>query len=468
MKRAVLYNTALLTAASLLMSGVAMAFQVWLVGKIGAAGIGLYQLTLSVTGLAATFAISGVRFASTRLVSEELGLERPGGVRAAMGRCLAYGAFFGLAAAVILRELAEPVGFLWIGDARTVKPLKLSALSMPCVSLCSAMSGYFTACGRVWKSALVHLLEQLAGIALVAFFLGRVPAGDIEKSCAAVTLGRVAADAFSLVLMGVVYVLDRRGHYAAEAASGRLTSRMLHIALPLALSAYARSALSTAQHLLVPRGLKAAGYSADRALSGYGVIQGMALPVIFFPACVAAAISELIVPELTAAQMRGDCRGIRRTAGELLRLGALFSLAVAAFLYVCSDALGMTIYDSREAGRYIRLLAPLVPVMYTDMCVDGCLKGLGQQVWSMGINILDALAGLLLTWRLLPRYALAAYIGIIYATELLNFALSAGRLIRVTRPLSRRGAADGADRPGAGWAKCAYTAGRSGPRRSRP
>ena len=166
--------------------------------------------------------------------------------------------------------------------------------------------------------------------------------------------------------------------------------------------------------------------------------------------------------------MRGDRRGIRRTAGELLRLGALFSLAVAVFLYICSDALGMTIYDSREAGRYIRLLAPLVPVMYTDMCVDGCLKGLGQQVWSMGINILDALAGLLLTWRLLPRYALAAYIGIIYATELLNFALSAGRLIRVTRPLSRRGAADGADRPGAGWAKCACTAGRSGPRRSRP
>lgn len=468
LKRVLLYNTVLLTAVSLLMSGIGMAFQVWLVGKIGAAGIGLYQLTLSVTGLAATFAVSGVRFASTRLVSEELGLERPGGVRAAMERCLAYGAFFGLAAAVILWELSEPVGFLWIGDARTVKPLKLSALSMPCVSLCSAMSGYFTACGRVWKPSLVHLLEQLAGIALVALFLGHVPAGDIEKSCAAVTLGRVAADVLSLILMGIVYTLDRGGHYAGEAAAEKLTSRMLHIALPLAFSAYARSALSTAQHLLVPRGLKAAGYSADRALSGYGVIQGMALPVIFFPACIAAAISELIVPELTAAQVRGDREGIRRTAGGLLRLSALFSLAVTAFLYVCSDALGMTVYDSREAGRYIRLLAPLVPFMYTDMCVDGCLKGLGQQVWSMGINILDALAGLLLTWQLLPRYALAAYIGIIYTTELLNFVLSFGRLLRVTGPLSRRGAADGAGRPGAEWARCAYTAGRSGPRRSRP
>ena len=435
MKRVLIYNTALLTASSLLMQGIAMAFQAWLAGRIGAAGIGLYQLVLSVTGLCATFAISGIRFASTRLVAEELGLERPGGVRAAMDRCLGYGAFFGLAAAVILWELAEPVGFLWIGDARTVRSLRISAVSMPCVSLCSSLSGYFTACGRVWKPTLIHLIEQLSGIALVAFFLAQVPAGDIEKSCAAVTLGRVAADVLSLVLMALAYLLDRRGQDPEAGAAGKLTARMLHIAVPLALSAYARSALTTLQHLLVPRGLKAAGFSAVGALAGYGVIQGMVLPVIFFPSCILSAAAELIVPELTAAQVRRDGRAIRHTASGLLRLSVLFSLAVGAFLFVCSDALGMLIYGSRDAGRYIRILAPLVPFMYTDMSVDGCLKGLGQQVWSMGINILDALLGLWLTWQFLPRYALAAYIAIIYATELINFALSAGRLYRVTRPL---------------------------------
>jgi stage V sporulation protein B len=435
MKRVLVYNTALLTASSLLMQGIAMAFQVWLAGRIGPAGIGLYQLVLSVTGLCATFAISGIRFASTRLVAEELGLERPGGVRAAMGRCLGYGAFFGLAAAVILWELAEPIGFLWIGDARTVRSLRISALSMPCISLCSSMSGYFTACGRVWKPTLIHLIEQLSGIALVAFFLNRVPAGDIEKSCAAVTLGRAAADVLSLALMALAYIMDRRGHYRDQGAGGKLTLRMLHIAVPLALSAYARSALTTLQHLLVPRGLKAAGFSANSALAGYGVIQGMVLPVIFFPSCILAAAAELIVPELTAVQVQHDGKAIRRTAGELLRLSVLFSLCVGAFLFFCADPLGMLIYGSRDAGHYIRILAPLVPFMYTDMSVDGCLKGLGQQVWSMGINIVDALLGLLLTWKLLPRYALAAYIGIIYATELLNFGLSAGRLWKVTRTL---------------------------------
>lgn len=432
-RKRLIYNTALLTASSLLMSCIGMAFQVWLAGRIGSAGIGLYQLVLSVTNLCATFAISGIRFAATRLISEELGSENLAGIRSAMGRCLAYGLFFGTAAGAILWLLAEPVGFLCVGDARTVMSLRISALSMPCISLCAALSGYFTACGRVWKPTLIHLFEQLLGIALVAWLLSRSPAGDIEKNCAAVTIGRVAADIASLFLMLLAFYHDRRAHYSARGGGRRLTSRMLKIALPLAVSAYARSALSTLEHLLVPRGLRAAGYTADGALSGYGVIQGMVLPVIFFPSCIMGAVAELIVPELTAAQVQGEGREIRRVTGRLIRLSLLFSGAVGLFMFVFSDMLGLSIYKSSEAGRYIRVLAPLIPVMYTDMTVDGCLKGLGQQVWSMAINILDALLGLLLVWQLLPRYALSAYIFTIYATEFVNFALSGLRLLKALR-----------------------------------
>ena len=49
----------------------------------------------------------------------------------------------------------------------------------------------------------------------------------------------------------------------------------------------------------------------------------------------------------------------------------------------------------------------------------------------MGINIAEALLGLLLVWRLLPVYALAAYIGVIYCSEIFNFSLSCLRLKRV-------------------------------------
>lgn len=431
--RRLIYNTALLTASSLLMSFIGMAFQVWLAGRIGAAGIGLFQLVSSVTNLCATFAVSGIRFAATRLVAEEIGRENESGISGAMRRCIAYGLFFGVSAMLILLFIAEPVGFLWIGDARTVVSLRLSALSMPCISLCSAISGYFTACGRVWKPTLVHLIEQLCGIALVAVFLSQAPAGDIEKSCAAVISGRLAADILSLLLMIAVYLSDRRRHYDERGFSRGLTGRMLRIALPLAMSAYTRSALSTVQHLLVPRGLRASGYSADGALAGYGTIQGMVLPVILFPSCIMYAAAELIVPELTSAQMQNNRTRILAVSGRLLSLSLIFSLSVASFIFVFSDMLGVAIYHSAEAGRFIRILAPLIPVMYMDIAVDGCLKGVGEQLWCMGINIIDSLTSLILVWIFIPRSALSAYIAIIYFTEILNFALSLSRLVKIAR-----------------------------------
>lgn len=430
-RKRLIYNTALLTFSSLLMSCIAMAFQVWLVGRIGSSGIGLYQLVVSVTNLAATFAISGIRFATTRLVSEELGADSTQSISSAMRRCLIYGSFFGVAALVIMYSLAEPLGFLWIGDARTVLSLRISAISMPCISLCAVLSGYFTACGRVWKPTVIHFLEQIIGIVLVAVFLRSAPQGYIEQSCAAVTMGRLCADILSLLMMYFAYKQDHKVHYIAGNSGFKLTERMFKIAAPLAVSAYARSALTTLQNLLVPKGLKSAGYSADGALSGYGTIQGMVLPIILFPSCIMASLSELIVPELTESQVQDDKKGIVRSVSALIKMSITFSVAVASFMFIFADMLGLSIYKSHDAGHYIRILAPLIPIMYTDMTIDGCLKGLGQQVWSMGINILDAAVGLLLVWYLLPKYALTAYIAIIYFTEILNFALSVWRLSKL-------------------------------------
>lgn len=432
-RKRLIMNTALLTGSSLAMSAISMAFQVWLAARIGSAGIGLYQLVLSVAFLCTTFAVSGIRFAATRLVSEELGHERSWSVAAAMRRCFAYSLFFGLCAMAVLFSFAEPIGFLWIGDARTVKSLKLIAFSMPFLSLSSVMSGYFTACGRVWKPTVVHLGEQLITIGFVAYFLTHSPAGDIEKNCAAVMLGNVCGDVISFVCMLLFYLTDRHSVRDYSAQKLKLTSRMLKVALPLAVSAYARSALSTLEHLLVPRGLKAAGFSADRALSGYGVIQGMVLPILSFPACILMALAELIIPELTEAQVRGNEGDISKTVSSLIKKGLGYSSAVALVLFIFADKLGVRIYSSPEAGDYLRLLAPLIPIMYTDMVADGCLKGLGQQLWCMGINLLDALLGVLLVWQVLPVFALKGYICIIYFNECLNFALSIMRLGKVTK-----------------------------------
>lgn len=431
--RRLIVNTALMTGSSIVMRCIGLIFQAWIVGRIGAAGIGLYQLVMSVSVLFATFAISGIRFATTRLISEEMGLERGAGVTGAMRRCACYALFFGLCAGTMVYFLAEPVGFLWIGDARTVRSLRITGISLPCIALSSVMDGYFTASGRVWKPTLVHLLEQLVSITCVMWFLSFAATGDLEQSCAAVTAGGACADVVSLLLMTAVYALDRRKYRRGGDTVPHLTRRMLSVALPLAVSAYARTSLTTLEHLLIPRGLKSSGLTADHALAGYGIVHGMALPVVLFPSCLLYALADLLVPELTTAQVSGRCGDIRRLVRALLYRCLLFACGTAVLLLAFSGPLGRLIYHSDDAGRYIRLLAPLVPVMYLDTVTDGCLRGLGQQTRCMAINVLDATLGVVLVWVLLPRFGLAGYIFILYFNECVNFTLSFTLLLRTVR-----------------------------------
>ena len=432
-KKKLLRDTALLTGSSLVMRCIALMFQVWLVARIGAAGTGLYGLVGSVGFLAATVAISGIRFAATRLVSEEIGLERRGGISEAVRLCICYSLFFGISSAAILWLCAEPIGFLWVGDARTVLSLKIVSLSLPFISLSSVLYGYFTACGRISKAAVVQVLEQFVRISLVVLFLKRAPSDDLEKCCAAVSLGGSMAELCSFLMMVVAYILDRKKYASVPEPSPRLPARMLSIAVPLALSAYARSSLSTLEQLMVPRGLKKAGWSANGALAGYGTIQGMVFPILFFPSCILTAISELIIPELTAAQVSGKKDEIARSVSSLLRTSLALSCFIAVMLWLLADFLGDAIYHSVDAGHYLRIFSPLIPVMYTDMVTDGCLKGLGQHLASMSFNILDALCGVILVWLLLPRFGLNGYIGILYFEEIFNFLLSIHRLSQVTQ-----------------------------------
>ncbi len=434
--RTLAFNTALLTGSGLAMRLVGMVWQIWLVSRIGEAGIGLFQLVMSVNALAVTVAMSGSRYAVTRLVSEERGLARPHGAAQALENCMVYGLLFGLAAGAILMLAAEPLGFLWLEDARTVRPLMLLALTMPLTGVDSVMHGYFTAVGRVWKSVAVSVCQQLVTIAATAWLLRAVPAGDLERAVAMITGGSLLGEAVGVAALGAAYLMDRRRYgirrdRTAPALPG-MTDRMLTIALPLAAASYARSGLSTLQHLLVPRGLRASGLTAAAALAGYGIIQGMALPAVLFPSCLMMAVAELIVPKLTEKQIQGKRDSIRRITEDVLWKGFLFSAVTASLLLGLGDSLGLALYGSREAGQYIQVFALIVPVMYMDMATDGCLRGLGEMMFCMYVNIADVGLSALLVWLLLPGWGLNAYIFVICFTEIFNFVLSMGRLRRVS------------------------------------
>ena len=102
-------------------------------------------------------------------------------------------------------------------------------------------------------------------------------------------------------------------------------------------------------------------------------------------------------------------------------------------MFIMAEELGVAVYKSIEAGRYIRIFAFLVPIMYMDIVTDGCLKGLGQMLPSMIFNVCEAALGVVLVIILIPRYALGGYIFVLFFCECFNFCMSMSRLIWVCR-----------------------------------
>ena len=117
-------------------------------------------------------------------------------------------------------------------------------------------------------------------------------------------------------------------------------------ALPLAFSAYIRQALLTVEHILIPKRLKERTGSTSEALASYGVLHGMALPLVLYPMTTLSSFSGLLVPEFAERSAAGNIEGMKRLATEAFSKTLIYAVATCVFLYLFSEELGYVIYDS--------------------------------------------------------------------------------------------------------------------------
>jgi stage V sporulation protein B len=210
-----------------------------------------------------------------------------------------------------------------------------------------------------------------------------------------------------------------------------MNRKILGITLPVAFSSYIRSGLITLEHLLIPWGLKKNGSSKDASLAAYGTVQSMVFPLVLFPSAISSSFAGLLIPEMAEANADGDKKHIVRIAEKVFKSVLIFSIGTAGIMMCLSLELGHSFYPDTEAGKYILMVAPLIPVMYLDTSVDSMLKGLGKQTYTMLINVIDALLSVILVFMLLPRFGIYGFIITVYFTEIINATLSIVYLLRV-------------------------------------
>ncbi len=420
-----LKNTILLATSNILLRLIALCFQSYLAGRIGAENLGLFGIISSVGVVFATIAISGVRFGTTRLVAEEdgCGNKNP---HSLMRCAFIYSLIFGVISGAVLYLGSDLLSSHWVMNPSAAAPLRIMALSMPFISFASVIEGYFTAKQKVFRLISAEIAAQLLRVIFVAVNLKE--SNIIET----LTQGMLIGEASLFLGAVLLYVKDSAGKREESPKRGNFL-RLIRISCPLAVSAYMRTGLSSLGQIIIPHGLKKGGMGSKSAFATYGIVSQMSLPVIMFPAALLGALGEVLVPRLTEAQVQGRKIGISYIVNRALRLGVIFSFGVAGVMFFFSQPLGRGIYKSIEAGEYIKIFAPLVPIVYIDCVTDGCLKGLNQQLHSMMYNVMEGIINVVLLFVLLPKTAIMGYIAVMYIKEIFNAFLSIRRLSKVTQ-----------------------------------
>ncbi len=434
-KRTSIFGGALLlTAANLLMRWISIQLNVYLSARIGAAGLGLLQL-ISTVGLFATLlGTGGVRVAAMTLCAGEFGCGRREGVRAAVECALKTVGFLSGAVGALLFFLAQPIALHLLRSAEAAPSLRAMGLLLPFGCLCGVMTGYFTAGAHIGELVAIEIGERLACVGGTVLLLRG--AGDLAEACRAVTLGSSIACTLDFLVLYARYRRQLRGVAPCGKGMGR---RLRKLSAPLALNDILRAGLNTAEQLLIPYGLARCGGSSEAALADYGTICAMVFPVLMFPAAILYAVSDLLISELPRCRARGRDARIRDLTDRCLRLTLLFAAAVAGVMLLCADALGQTVCQSESAGRYLRVFAPMILMLYFDATVDGMLKGLSEQLSCVRYNTFTSLLDVALLFVLLPKLGVGGYVLSFALTHGINLVLSLRRLLKVTghRPRAR-------------------------------
>ncbi len=431
-KRLFLKNGIIMVCSALLIRIAGMIFTVFLSGRIGAEGLGLYRLIVSVYFFFASAASAGISLTMTRLFGDYLSKGESGKARFCARKCMVISFMIG---AVLCGVMLASSGFIsehLLKDSRTAPALLLLAPSLPFMAVSACVRGYFAARRKTLQTSGEQLLEQVIEMGVFAAAYTLAAPQNIGDACVTAVAGTTAAEIISFFYSLVCYALDiRKLRCKPEKVSG-IGRVILPIALPVSANSFLRSGLSAIENILIPFGLKRSGSSSSMALSQYGILSGMAMPVLIFPSVLILPFASLIIPEMAELNIGKRKKGIRHIAEKMFSLTVCYSILITAIFLFFAQDISELLYHNTDAGYFISLLAPVVPFMYLDSVADGMLKGLNEQTSYFVSNLIDSVIRVILTYLLLPEYGIMGMAAVIIISELLNTLMSLARLIQVT------------------------------------
>lgn len=425
-----LINGAILTSTSLLMKFAALIFNIYISNQIGSEAVGVFSLVMAVYLFFITVATSGLNIAVTVIVSEKFALNKNQQAIKAIRTCIFFSLLLGIAAGGLILLFSNFITSKCLHNMVSSSPLFYIAIGLPFIAMSSCISSYFATIRKAYKNAISQVFEFTIKMFATIILLKINISNGVEAICISLILADVISEICSFTLIFILYIIDIKLKKLEDIRSFGQRINILKIAFPVAVTSYIRSGLSTLKQLIIPTQLEKSGISCSRALSQYGMINGMVLPVITFPTVFTDSYSMLLIPEFSTYVAQKNYKAINYIANKIFKITCAFTMCICSIFFIFSNDLGLAIYNNIEIGYYFKIFTPFVFFMYMDHIIDCILKGLNKQFGVMCCNILDLSITTCFIYFLLPVLGIKGYVLSIFFSEVLNFSISLFQLFK--------------------------------------
>ncbi|MCK9575257.1 MAG: oligosaccharide flippase family protein [Clostridia bacterium] len=384
---------ALITVFSVITRAAGFIFRIYLSRTIGAEGMGIYQVAISIFGTLNALVVSGMPVVLSRLVAKYNVSSKKAEAHSAVTAGLIVSLATSLllcAVIIIFKNLLSKI----FTDERCIAILITLLPALVSSSVYATLRGYLWGEKNYLSVCATELIEQILRVVLCVLLIGSAYTA-LDGALTAGTTYSIAC-IISAVLVIITYF-----YYGGKFRNPKPQyKQIIKSSTPVTALRVASSLIQPIIAIIIPLRLVQIGFSTEQAISQYGIATGMTLPLLFLPSTLIGSLAMALVPEISAINEEKNSPLLKKR----IRSGIVFSIFCAALLIPSflgvGKEIGLFLYNNNLSGVYLQAAAWMMIPMAISQITSTILNSLGLEIKSFKNYVIGTVVSLLCIWFL--------------------------------------------------------------------
>lgn len=407
-KNVIIKGTLILTIAGILTKLLGFYNRIFLTRIIGVKELGVYQLIFPIYILAISICCHGIGTAITKHVSYHLGKNNKNNSLRIFKYGLTISLSLSVIAMLIMYNLAKPIGIYILKNSDCIRLLKIIPFALPFIAIKNCINSYFIGNNKPNIQGISHFTEQLVRV-LTAYFLAFI-VQEPKLDASLATIAVVGGEIFS----GIISIFFIYRYNTKITDSKRLDSKykklFLQDVIPITTNNLIFTLFSSLEAILLPSMLFKYYNDSNTSMELFGIITGIIIPFLLFPATITTSLSTMLLPAISNAKAHSNANKIK---SAIISCGG-FSVLLGVLAFAGYSLLGEWACDfafkSKSAGVLLAKMSFLCPFIYLSGIFSTILNGIDKAFTNLIINIIGLIIRIAFTVTLVPQNGISSYI----------------------------------------------------------